>query len=182
MRIYWDQILVNTFQGTPEYRLNRLPVQSAELQFTGFPREFSPDGKRPFIYDYDWIEPVAPWKSHTGNYTRYGDVAPLLKSKEDQYVIMRNGDEIQLSFSASRLPELPSGWTRSFFLYADGFGKDMDIHSATAETVTPLPFHHMGRYPYPESEKHPDSPAYRRYKQEYNTRHVPEVYSQINQK
>ena len=182
MRIYWDQILVNTFQGTPEYRLNRLPVQSAELQFTGFPREFSPDGKRPFIYDYDWIEPVAPWKSHTGNYTRYGDVAPLLKSKEDQYVIMRNGDEIQLSFSASRLPELPSGWTRSFFLYADGFGKDMDIHSATAETVTPLPFHHMSRYPYPESEKHPDSPAYRRYQQEYNTRHVPEVYSQINQK
>jgi len=93
---------------------------------------------------------------------------------------MRNGDEIQLDFPASRLRALPSGWTRTFFLYADGFGKDMDLHSAAADTVTPLPFHRMSRYPYPKTENYPDSENYRRYQREYNTRRVPEVYSRID--
>ncbi|MFN8007497.1 MAG: FG-GAP-like repeat-containing protein [Terriglobia bacterium] len=180
MRIYWDQILVNTYQGEPAYRLHRLPVQAADLRFRGFPREISPDGKRPFLYDYEQIDPVAPWKSHTGDYTRFGDVTALLRAKEDQYVILRNGDEIQLDFSAAQLPPLPAGWKRSFFLYADGFGKDMDPHSATPDTVEPLPFHRMSRYPYSSNEKGPDSEAFRRYQQEYNTRHVPHVYSQIS--
>jgi hypothetical protein len=131
------------------------------------------------IYDYDWIDPAAPWKSHTGSYTRFGDVTPLLRSKDDQYVIMRNGDEIQIDFSAERLPVPPNGWTRTFLLYADGFGKDMDIHSSTPDTVTPLPFHAMSRYPYPETEHYPDTEAHRRYQHHYNTRHVPETYSRL---
>jgi hypothetical protein len=175
MRIYWDQILVNAFSRTPEYRLHRLLPERADLRYAGFPREYSPDGLRPFIYDYDWIEPTAPWKSHPGDYTRFGDVTPLLSSKDDQYVIMRNGDEIQVDFSAMLLPALPAGWTRTFLFYADGFGKDMDLHSATPDTVTPLPFHAMSRYPYPESEKYPESEAHRRYQREYNTRRVPET-------
>jgi tetratricopeptide (TPR) repeat protein len=179
MRIYWDQILVNTLSGSPHYRLYRLSPSRADLRYAGFPREFSPDGKKPLIYDYDWIDPAAPWKSHTGSYTRFGDVTPLLRSKDDQYVIMRNGDEIQIDFSAERLPVPPNGWTRTFLLYADGFGKDMDIHSSTPDTVTPLPFHAMSRYPYPETEHYPDTEAHRRYQHHYNTRHVPETYSRL---
>jgi hypothetical protein len=179
MRISWDQILVNTFSGSPEYRLHRLSASKADLRYAGFPREFSPDGKKPFIYDYDWIDPIAPWKSHAGSYTRFGNVTPLLGSKDDQYVIMRNGDEIQIDFSAARLPALPKGWARTFLLYADGFGKDMDIHSAIPDTVTPLPFHAMSGYPYPETEHYPDTEAHRRYQRDYNTRRVPETYSRL---
>jgi len=179
MRIYWDQILVNTFSGSPEIRQYRLAPQHAELRYVGFPREFSPDGRKPLIYDYDWIDPLAPWKSHTGDYTRFGDVTQLLQSKEDMYVIMRNGDEIQIEFPAASLPPLPSGWKRSFFFYADGFGKDMDLHSGSPDTVGPLPFHGMRRYPYDASEHYPDDSAHQSYQREYNTRHIPAVLSQL---
>jgi hypothetical protein len=181
MRIYWDQILVNTFAGAADHKLHRLAPLSADLHYAGFPREFSPDGKRPLIYDYDWIDPVAPWKSHAGDYTRFGDVTPLLGLRDDRYVIMRNGDEIQIDFAAASLPPLPKGWKRTFFLYADGFGKDMDVHSAASDTVTPLPFHGMSQYPYPEAERYPDTEVHRRYQREYNTRRVPEVLSELRQ-
>jgi hypothetical protein len=181
MRIYWDQILVNTFSGAADHKLHRISPLNADLRYAGFPREYSPDGKRPLIYDYDWIDPVAPWKSHAGDYTRFGDVTPLLGLRDDRYVIMRNGDEIQIDFAAAALPPLPSGWKRTFFLYADGFGKDMDVHSAASDTVTPLPFHGMSRYPYPETEKYPDTDVHRRYLREYNTRRVPEVLSELRQ-
>ena len=179
MRIYWDQILVNTFSGKNDYKLHRLQPLNADLHYVGFPREYSPDGKRPLIYDYDWIDPVAPWKSHAGDYTRFGDVTSLLRARDDRYVIMRNGDEIQIDFAASSLPPLPTGWKRTVFFYSDGFGKDMDLHSATSDTVAPLPFHGMSQYPYPATEKYPDTEAHRRYLREYNTRHVPEALSRL---
>lgn len=181
MRIYWDQILVNAFTRNPDYREHRLPALQADLRYAGFPREFSPDGRKPLIYDYDWIDPIAPWKSHTGSYTRFGDVTQLLRSKDDQYVIMRNGDEIQIDFAAASLPALPAGWTRTFLLYADGFGKDMDLHSAAPDTVTPLPFHSMSRYPYPNNEGYPETEVHRHYQRQYNTRHVPDVFSPLQE-
>ncbi len=179
MRIYWDQILVNTSSGGIDRRISRLPLLRADLRYAGFPREYSPDGRRPLIYDYDWIDPVAPWKSHAGDYTRFGDVTSLLGARDDQYVIMRNGDEIEIDFPAARLPSLPSGWMRTFLFYADGFGKDMDLHSATSDTVEPLPFHSMSRYPYSKSERYPETEAHRQYRKTYNTRRVPEAFSQI---
>jgi hypothetical protein len=179
MRIYWDQILINTLSASANYQLHRLPSLQADLHYAGFPREFSPDGRRPLLYNYDWIDPTAPWKSHVGSYTRFGDVTPLLRTKDDQYVIMRNGDEIQIDFSATSLPSLPADWTRTFLLYADGFGKDMDLHSAAADTVMPLPFHTMSRYPYPASEHYPDTKAHRQYQEKFNTRQVPATFSQI---
>ena len=179
MRIYWDRILVNTYAEQPTLRQHRLSPQSADLRFRGFPREYSPDGGHPLIYDYDWIHPTAPWKSHIGHYTRFGPVTELLSSRDDRYVIMRNGDEIQLDYDADSLPELPPGWQRTFLLYADGFGKDMDPHSAAPRQVTPLPFHAMTRYPYGSGELYPDTPSHRRYLREYNTRRVSSPYTNL---
>jgi hypothetical protein len=179
MRIYWDQILVNTFEGEAPFRQYRLSPGKADFQYCGFPREFSPDGKLPLIYNYDWIEPVAPWKNHTGSYTRYGDVTPLLHSKDDMFVIMCHGEEIHLDFDAARLPPPPPGWTRSFFFYADGFGKDMDHHSTVPGTVEPLPFHGMSSYPYPPTEMYPDTPEHREYLRKYNTRTYQTPFSEL---
>ncbi len=179
MRIYWDRILVNTRSAQPTFRQYRLSPQLADLRFRGFPREYSPDGRRPLLYDYNWIHPTAPWKSHIGYYTRFGQVTELLRTRDDRYVIMRNGDEIHLDYDAGKLPAIPEGWQRTFLLYADGFGKDMDPHSATPQFVTPLPFHGMTQYPYGGSEQYPDAPSHRRYQQEYNTRYVSNVYNDI---
>ena len=48
--------------------------------------------------------------------------------------------------------------------------KDGDLNTQCSETVEPLPFHGMSRYPYPATEHYPDTPAHREYGRTYNTR------------
>ena len=93
--------------------------------------------------------------------------------RDDHFVITRHGDEISLAFDARRLPDLGAGWVRDYLLYADGYGKDMDLNSLYPETLGPLPFHAMSRFPYPESERYPDDDAHRSYRRNYNTRVFP---------
>jgi hypothetical protein len=174
MRIYWDQILVDTSDGDQPTRITKLDPLRADLRWRGFPREYSPDGRKPLIYDYSVIEPSAPWKAHLGNYTRYGDVRELLLAPDDLYVVTRNGDEMQIDFDARRLPTLAAGWKRTFLVYADGFGKDMDINSARPETIGELPFHGMKSYPYSPAERYPMTKRRRDYLLRYNTRTVGE--------
>ncbi len=172
MRIYWDQILVDTSSGNFPTRLTRLAPAVADLRWRGFSREYSPDGSQPMTYDYEKISFTSPWKVMTGRYTREGDVRELLQSTDDMFVISRPGDELALSFAADKLPPLPAGWTRTFLLYADGFSKEMDINSASPDQVGPLPFHGMSKYPYSWPEHYPLTPARQKYLQTYNTRVV----------
>ena len=109
----------------------------------------------------------------TGRYTREGDVRDLVAASDDMFVIAAPGDEIALQFGAAALPPLPQGWTRTFLLFADGYSKEMDINSATPDHVEPLPFHRMTSYPYPSSERYPETPAHRRYRDTFNTRVIP---------
>ena len=172
MRIYWDEILVDTSGGTSSVQMTRLEPVSAELHWRGYSAETSPDNREPFGYDYERVSLLSPWKVMPGSYTREGDVRELLMKTDDQFVISRTGDEVSLSFDASSLPQLPAGWTRTFLLYADGFSKEMDINSASPDTVGPLPFHNMTRYPYRAPEAYPLTPARRAYIERYNTRKV----------
>ena len=107
-----------------------------------------------------------------GRYTRFGDVLPLLSASDDRFVVSAPGDEIALSFDAAALPAPPAGWTRTFLLYADGFSKEMNLHSSSPDRLEPLPFHGMTRYPYAWPEQYPAAPAYQRYRAQYNTRVV----------
>jgi cytochrome c-type biogenesis protein CcmH/NrfG len=172
MRIYWDQILVDTSSGDSPARLTRLDPMSADLRWRGFSREVTPDGREPFGYDYEQVSYASPWKVMPGRYTREGDVRELLRSTDDVFVISRPGDEVILSFDATRLPALPKGWTRTFLLYADGFSKEMDINSASPSAVAPLPFHGMKKYPYAAPEAYPMTEARRAIYEKYNTRIV----------
>jgi len=99
-------------------------------------------------------------------------VRDLVRQVDDMFVISRPGDEIALSFDAGTLPPLPSGWTRSFLLYAHGYSKEMNPRSASPDTVGPLPFRAMTKYPYGPDEHYPDTPAHREYLARYNTRVV----------
>jgi hypothetical protein len=114
-------------------KLTRLDPASATLRWRGFSAEVKPDGREPLSYDYTRVSLVSPWLAFTGSFTREGDVRELLKVADDMFVVSRAGDEISLSFDASTLPALPEGWTRTFLLYADGFSKEMNIHSASPE-------------------------------------------------
>jgi tetratricopeptide (TPR) repeat protein len=172
MRIYWDQILVDTSGGDFPAKISRLDPVVAELRWRGFSREVTPDGREPFVYDYERVSYTSPWKVMTGRYTREGDVRELLHRTDDLFVISRPGDEVVLSFDATRLPLLPAGWTRTFLLYADGFSKEMDINSASPNQVAPLPFHGMKSYPYAAPEAYPMTDARRALYEKYNTRIV----------
>ena len=172
MRVYWDQILVDESGGDFPLKLTRLDPAAATLRWRGFSAEVKPDGREPEIYDYAKVSFDSPWKAFVGSFTREGDVRELLTAADDLFVVSRAGDEISLSFDATLLPPLPEGWTRTFLLYADGFSKEMNIHSASPEEVAPLPFHGMKGYPYDASHANALTDARRAYVERYNTRVV----------
>ena len=171
MRIYWDRILFANDAGGGA-RIDRLEPATAMLRARGFSAELTPKPPQPITYDYQRVTQISPWKTMVGTYTREGDVLPLLTRTDDRFVIAAPGDEIALSFDAERLPPIEEGFTRTFLLYADGFSKDMDLHSASPDAVAPLPFHGMRQYPYPPWDAPADTPEKERYRSEYNTRRV----------
>jgi hypothetical protein len=172
MRILWDQILVDTSAEIGAVRTTPLDPVDARLSWRGFSREITPDGREPFGYDYAQVSFGSPWKVMPGRYTREGDVRELLLQADDMFVISRPGDEISLSFDARKLLPIRAGWKRTFLLYADGYSKEMDINSASPDQVSPLPFHGMTKYPYPDTESYPMTAARRAYFEKYNTRFV----------
>jgi len=143
----------------------------ATLRERGFSAEVRPDGQDPPSYDYNRVSQASPWKAFVGSFTRTGDVLPLLTTSDDHFVVAKTGDELSLEFDAPPA-SVPPGWTRTYLLRGDGYSKEMDVNSASPDTVEPLPFHGMSRYPYPATEHYPDTPEHERYRTEFNTRTV----------
>ena len=171
MECYWDRAFLAIRDRASEatVRMTSLPVAQAWLGYRGFTREASPDGRPPFLYDYDHVEP-APLARMSGRLTRYGAVAGLLHTDDDRFCVIGPGDEVRLEFDARRAPELPTGWTRSFVLRAVGYCKDADPFTATSDNVGPLPWRGMPAYPFgPEGER-PRDAAHADYLREYLTR------------
>ena len=179
LRIYWDQVLVDTSDGRAPVTLTRLEPADATLRWRGFSREVTPDGREPFGYNYDVVSRSSPWKLLPGRYTREGDVRELLTTTDDMFIVSRSGDETSLSFDATALTALPTGWTRTFLLFAEGFSKEMNLRSASPDAVSPLPFRGMTAYPYEAPEAYPSTPAHRAYIDRYNTRVVPRTLPPI---
>jgi Flp pilus assembly protein TadD len=171
MRVYWDQARVGRAVTVPQEAARLEPVRG-DLRERGFAAAISPDGREPFSYDYDRVSLVSPWKALPGRYTRLGEVRELLTAVDDMYVISPPGDEVAVAFDAGRLPPMPAGWTRTYLLYADGFSKEMDIHSASPDVLEPLPFHGMPGYPYAPPVAYPLTPERAAYLERYNTRVV----------
>jgi len=172
MRIYWDQVLIGNADEDIEVHTEVLSPQSAELRFRGFSAQLPSEGVAPTRFDYGAVTWSSPWKAFPGRYTRLGDVAELMHPGDDLFVFSRPGDEIALRFDARSLEPLPDGWKRTFLLYTDGFSKEMDINSATPDSLHPLPFHGMTRYPYGPEESFPLTAELAEAMERYNTRVV----------
>jgi hypothetical protein len=172
LNIYWDQILIDETSDVAGIRTQTVPLAEASLRFHGYPLQVEGKPKSDLRYVYEDVSPTGPYARHTGNFTAYGDVLPLLSAADDRFVIVASGDEVTLEFDPSRLNPLQPGWSRDYFLYADGFAKDMDFYEALSDTVEPLPFHSMPRYPYASNVSYPTSPANLDYRLNYNTRYV----------
>jgi len=170
LALYWDEIYLSA-QAEERARVSEMLPRAAELRFRGFSRvEIHPERKQPEMFFYPRPVITSMWNPTPGMYTRYGDVAELTAAADDRFVIMGSGDELRLRFEAGALPAVAEGMRRSFVLAVDGWAKDRDANTAYSQTVEPLPFHGMSRYPYPEMEKFPDTAAHREWRRTYNTR------------
>lgn len=172
MQLYWDYAFFTRAEPQTSVHLTTLAPQKADLQFRGFSRVYRTSPYGPHLFDHAIVSTEPRWLDLAGNYTRYGDVTPLLQTTDDQYVIMNAGDVISMSFDASQTPPLPENWMRTFILHSDGWLKDGDLQTAHGQTVTPLPFQGMSSYPYPPTENYPMTPENRAYMEQYNTRSV----------
>ncbi|MDP3642518.1 MAG: FG-GAP-like repeat-containing protein [Bacteroidota bacterium] len=173
MEVYWDQIFFS--EVNTNYPINKtvLNPESADIHYRGFSKSYRKGGRYgPHWFDYSSVDKNRKWRDLTGNYTRYGDVLPLLTSSDNKYIISNAGDETTISFDAKVLPQLKKGWKRDFLIHSVGWVKDGDINTALGSTVLPLPFHGMKSYPPSREDVFPNDPALQRYLQEYNTRVV----------
>jgi Flp pilus assembly protein TadD len=171
LQIYWDNILIDRSPQSQNYRLSTIPLTRANLDRHGYPLQIEDQPPGNVKYVYGDVSRTGPYARQAGEYTRYGDVLPLLQNSDDKLAVFGSGEEVQLEFDPSKLPQLPRGWTRDYFFMANGYEKDMDFYAADGSTVEPLPFKAMGTYPYrgkafPNDESHVD------YMLKYNTRFV----------
>ena len=173
--VYWDQIVIceNIEITLPQ---NRQRPSKADLVWRGYPKHSPINQTFAYRYHYDQLNLEAPWGTHSGAYTRLGPVTEIVQKTDNQFVIMRHGDELSVEFPESLFPEIEKNYERNFLLHAVGFGKDMDYHSANSLSVEPLPFHGMSSYPYPKTEHYPQDDASLEYRQKYNTRHLKGYY------
>jgi hypothetical protein len=173
MEIYWDYIFFSDNTKNIPVTSSVLNPVSADLHYRGFSHGFRKGGRYgPHWFDYSDVDKNTKWRDLSGNYTRYGDVLPLLAESDNKYIISNAGDETSVSFDAKGLPELKKGWKRDFLIHTIGWVKDGDINTALGNTVSPLPFHGMKSYPPSETDSYPKDPELQKYNKEYNTRVV----------
>jgi len=161
-KTYVDWILVDTTEDVP-VTVTEVPMVAARLGARGIDPK-STDGE---LYEYVYGPATGRTAYLPGNYTRLGDVAPLLAATDDKFVIYGGGDEIVLSFlpTGPPAPEM----RRAFLVYTNGYYKDVKVD--VPHTVAPLPFAGMSNFPYdPAVEHYPDDPDREAYLLEYNTR------------
>jgi tetratricopeptide (TPR) repeat protein len=171
LQIYWDNILIDRTSQNVRSRLTEVPLQRANLQFHGYPKQIEAQPPGNVQYVYQQVSITGPYARQAGTYTRYGDVLPLLDSFDDRLVVMGSGDEVALEFDPASLPALREGWTRDYFFEANGYEKDMDFYAADGSTVEPLPFRRMSAYPY-QRQSFPADDWHVNYLLNYNTRYV----------
>ncbi|MGE3182718.1 MAG: hypothetical protein AB7N71_13890, partial [Phycisphaerae bacterium] len=172
MCIFWDRVFYTINEPDHDMNVSVLPVRAADLHWRGFSREYPRVPYGPTIPDYNVLDPDRSWRDLEGNYTRYGDVTELLETRDDRYVISNAGDEITLKFTAEFLPALPEGWSRDYVIHTDGWLKDGDLTTVFGQTVAPLPFHEMKKFPYEPDQTYPEDDELRDYHRKYNTRRV----------
>ena len=173
LKIYWDQILIDTTPERQPYRVKEVPLAGAALDFFGYPKEIRFNPASDTTYSFTNRSRTGPYARAAGNYTRYGDVRQLLRAADDRFAVFSSGEGVKLDFDPRGLPPLPAGWIRDYFFYADGFEKDLDFYAAHAYTVEPLPYHTLLAYPYPGAAGYTADGEHLRYELDYNTRPVP---------
>lgn len=153
--IHWDCAALCEKVTADLNRQTTSPPDHADLHWRGFSQFASLPDWLPLTPEYDHVGSTPPWdRTPAGWCTRYGTVDELVRDRDNKLALLNGGDELALSFQASRLPPKPAGFARDFYLYVAGWDKDADFHVGQGWAVDPLPFRGMddqayGRQPRP---------------------------------
>jgi tetratricopeptide (TPR) repeat protein len=174
MELSWDELFWTRGQGpsrdnAASYRIAKLDLLRADLSYRGFSTLVPQPGNAPKRFDYQRLVTDSIWPPMSGSFTRFGDVKELVTKGDDLQVVMGAGDALTLEFSAQTEP-LPEGWVRDFIIYNVGWDKDADLNTIHGQSVEPLPFRAMKRYPYEPDESFPSSPEHAHFLKQYQTR------------
>lgn len=170
MALRWDEIFFTADDEPCEIRVTSAPLRSAELRYRGFCAPSTPIPGGPETFDYDHVTNEPIWPPMRGNFTRYGDILPLLTELDDRLAVFGAGDDLAIEFEA--IPDPPPGWKRDFLLHNDGWEKDCLLNTVVGQTVEPLPFREMAGYPHggvPQAI----TADYQEYLRKYQTRTQP---------
>ena len=160
----------------------------ADLHFRGVSKRVptNPNDKNMQIDQPDYaqvIKTIGEGQPMHGNVTKYGDVLPLLTTVDNKFVIPVQGDELSLKYA---VPAQADGTERDFIYKSWDYHKSW--HAPMGDTVGPLPFNEMTRFPYKTSEEdYPSDADHNEYQATYNTRVIdwgtaqaPQVHHSLN--
>lgn len=172
MELCWDEVFWTSGDGksdTTDYQLTQLELLKANLRYRGFSKLEPQPGNAPKRFAYEKVTSESIWPPMSGRFTRFGDVRDLIAESDDLQVVMGAGDEMTLEFAAETR-NLPEGWKRDFVIYNVGWDKDADLNTVHGQTVEPLPFRGMTKYPYEPDQTFPSEPKHIDYLKRYQTR------------
>ncbi|MBK8716578.1 MAG: hypothetical protein KBB21_22870 [Nannocystaceae bacterium] len=169
----WYVDRVRLCVGAPSpVQVASLSPASARLHFAGAPSGLD-DGDRaqPRWNVPDGRGELTDAQCTYGDFTAYGEVAPLLDRADDCVVVMRRGDAIELEFEGIAAPDegrVQTLWLDSELLYKPRVVPGTTGDSSLTRNVGPLPHRGMGHY-------RGDAPprrdlAYLAYQRRWNTR------------
>ena len=137
MRVYWDQI-----RGR-ERRQEPVPAAPGRtwslcrptLRWRGFSAESTPRTE-PYRYDYARVSRVSPVEADAGPLHARGGRAPAADGCR-RHVRGRaaRATRSRCRSTRARCRRCRAGSTRTFLFYADGFSKEMDLHSSSPDVV-----------------------------------------------
>lgn len=143
--VRWDRIALFERDVERAVRQFVLPPAKARLRWRGFSDIDSRGPDHPKTPDYNTVSARPPWRTTPQGWcTRYGDVLPLVRARDEQLVLLNAGDALRLGFDARALPPAPRGLRRSFFFHSVGWDKDADHNVVAGDTVEPLPVSSSG--------------------------------------
>jgi hypothetical protein len=152
--IHWDAAILCERIDSEATRQQSIHADAAGLHWRGFSRYAPQAPAQPLTPQYDQVVGSPPWdRTPAGWCTRYGDVRALIEGGDDRLAILNGGDELALSFEASRFAPKAPGTARDFFLYAYGWDKDADFHVFRGWEVEPLPFRSMDDQAYGRQDR-----------------------------
>jgi hypothetical protein len=167
--IHWDRIALFATcerQDSPNWTVIRQAPDRSDLHWRGYSEFFDLPWHQPLTPDYDKVRSWPDWRiTPSGWCTRYGPVDELIAQRDGGMALLNGGDELTVQFRSDRLPPIPPGKTRQFFLFTVGWDKDADFHVVHGDRVGPLPWEGMDGQRYGQETRpfHPGDRLNRRY-------------------